>query len=100
MLGIDPSQDMMALATRHHAHSGRANLVFAVADVRHLDFESGFDFVASFNALLWLPEQEVALRSIQRALNLGAETLRRFVPEGPRKCLEAEPDPVWRRVRW
>src|SRR5215468_99542 len=88
VLGVDPSQNMIAFATRHFGPPTRPNLRFEVADVRRLPYQEEFDRVISFNALHWVPEQEAALRSIRTALVPAGRALLRFVPEGRRQCLE------------
>src|SRR5450432_1139870 len=100
VLGVDPSHDMIAFAMQHHVSPDHPNLGFAVADVRSLGFEREFDLIVSFNALHWVPEQDAALRSMHRALKPGAQTLLRFVPEGPRKCLEDVIEEVRSSARW
>src|SRR5277367_387087 len=62
VVGVDFSSNMVAFASSQYAAS-HPNLAFQVADARHLPFASEFDLVVSFNALHWIPEQELALRS-------------------------------------
>jgi trans-aconitate methyltransferase len=100
VLGVDPSQNMIAFATRHFGPPTRPNLRFEVADVRCLPYQEEFDRVISFNALHWVPEQEAALRSIRTALVPVGRALLRFVPEGRRKCLEDVIEEIRHSVRW
>lgn len=100
VLGVDPSHDMIAFATQHHVSREHPNLRFEVADVRTFSFQQEFDLIVSFNALHWVPEQEAALRSLQRALKPGGQTLLRFAPEGPRQCLEDVIQEVCFSPRW
>jgi len=100
VLGVDPSQDMIAFATRHFGPATRPNLRFEVADVRRLTYRDEFDRVVSFNALHWVPEQGVALRSIRTALVDAGQAVLRFVPEGGRKCLEDVIEDVRHSARW
>src|SRR5271165_6529514 len=67
VVGVDASANMVAFASSEYAVS-HPNLRFQVADARHLGFGPEFDLVVSFNALHWVPEQELALRSIRSAL--------------------------------
>src|SRR5262249_60434332 len=78
----------------------RPNLRFEVADVRRLTYREEFDQVVSFNALHWVPEQDVALRSIRTALVDAGQALLRFVPEGRRRCLEDVIEDVRHSARW
>jgi trans-aconitate 2-methyltransferase len=100
VLGVDPSSDMIAFATQHHALPNGGNLRFVVGDVRALNLPPEFDLIVSFNALHWVPEQETALRSLRQALRPEGRTLLRFVPEGPRKCLEDVIEEVRLTPRW
>jgi trans-aconitate methyltransferase len=100
VVGIDPSQNMIAFAVRHFGAPTRPNLRFEVADVRRLPYQEELDRVISFNALHWVPEQEAALRSIRTALVPAGQALLRFVPEGPRKCLEDVIEEVRHFVWW
>ena len=100
VLGVDPSQNMIAFANGHFGPATRPNLRFGVADVRRLTYRAEFDRVVSFNALHWVPEQGAALRSIRAALVDSGQALLRFVPEGRRKCLEDVIEDVRHAARW
>jgi len=65
--GVDPSREMIAFASAHFGPPAAANLTFDVADARELPFVEAFDRVVSFNALHWIPDQDIALRTIPRA---------------------------------
>jgi trans-aconitate methyltransferase len=100
VLGVDPSRDMIAFATHHFGPATRPNLRFEVADVRRLSYREEFDRVVSFNALHWVPEQGVALRSIRTALVDSGQAVLRFVPEGGRRSLEDVIEDVRQSARW
>jgi trans-aconitate 2-methyltransferase len=100
VLGVDPSRDMVAFASSHFGPPARPNLRFEVADARRLPYRDEFDLVVSFNALHWVPEQGAALGSIRAALRPAGRTLLRFVPQGPRKCLEDVIEDVRHEPRW
>ncbi len=87
VLGVDASARMVAFA-RDHWSSAQPNLQFQVADARHLPFRHEFDLVVSFNALHWIPEQALPLRSIHSALKSNGMAQLRLVPKGERKSLE------------
>jgi trans-aconitate methyltransferase len=99
-LGVDPSRDMIAFASKQFGPPAHANVRFEVADARHLPYTNEFDLVLSFNALHWVPEQEAALGAIRAALAPNGRALLRFVPEGPRKCLEDVIEEVRREPSW
>ena len=88
VVGVDSSAEMIAFASDHFAPALRPNLRFETADIRHLPFREEFDLVVSFNALHWIPQQDVALRSILSALKPDGSAQLRLVPSGKRKSLE------------
>src|SRR5262245_58802429 len=100
VLGVDPSRDMIAFASRHFGAAGRANLRFEVADARRLPYRDAFDLVVSFNALHWVLDQEAALRSIRASLTPSGRALLRFVPNGSRTSLEDVLERVRQEQRW
>jgi trans-aconitate methyltransferase len=99
VLGVDFSSDMVAFASAHY-DATHPNLKFQVADARHLPFHSEFDLVVSFNALHWVPEQELALRSIHAALKPGARAQLRLVPKGERTSVENVLEETRLSTRW
>lgn len=96
-VGVDPSRRMISYARDHLAVR---NLAFAVADVRALPLRSRFDLVVSFNALHWVPEQELALRNIHDALAPGGRTFLQLVPHADRRSLESVIEEVRSSPRW
>jgi trans-aconitate methyltransferase len=100
VLGVDPSRNMIDFATQHFATKERPNLRFQVGDARRLAFQAEFDVVVSFNALHWVPEQEDALRSIQKALKPGGKALLRMVPRERGWSIEYLIEEVRSRPRW
>jgi trans-aconitate 2-methyltransferase len=86
VVGVDASADMIAFAA--HEEAVHPNLQFAVVDARQLPYQDEFDLVVSFNALHWIPQQELALRSIRRALKWDGSAQLRLVPKAERKSLE------------
>jgi trans-aconitate methyltransferase len=100
VLGVDPSRDMIAFASKHFGTPGELKIRFEVADARRLTHRGEFDLVVSFNALHWVPEQGEALDSIRSALRPGGRALLRMVVNGPRKSLEDVIEDVRRRPRW
>jgi trans-aconitate 2-methyltransferase len=99
VLGVDPSRDMIAFASSHFGPV-HANLRFEVADARRLPYKNEFDLVVSFNALHWVPEQDLALDSIHAALKPGGQACLRFVPTGSRQSLEDVIEEVRQLPRW
>jgi trans-aconitate 2-methyltransferase len=100
VVGIDPSQDMIAFAASHFGPALRPNLRFEVGDARRLPFREEFDLVVSFNALHWVPKQDEALRSIRSAMKSNALAQLRLVPAGERKSLENVLEDTRLSSRW
>jgi trans-aconitate methyltransferase len=100
VLGVDPSQNMIEFANRNFGPAPNPNLRFEVADVRHLPYRDEFDWVISFNALHWVPDQVAALRSMRNALVDNGQALLRFVPQGRRRSLEDVIEEVRSSARW
>jgi trans-aconitate 2-methyltransferase len=100
VVGIDPSGDMISFAQSHFGPATHPNLRFEVADARHLPFKNEFDFVVSFNALHWIPDQDAALRSIHAALISGGRAQLRLVAAGARKSLENVVEETRQTPKW
>jgi trans-aconitate 2-methyltransferase len=100
VVGVDSSRDMIAFACDHLNPAVRPNLRFEVADARRLPFRNQFDFVVSFNALHWLPDQGAALRGIRAAMKAGACAQLRLVPKGERRSLEDVLEETRQSPRW
>jgi len=96
VIGVDASQDMIDFASSRFAGPAFSNLRFERADARSLPFRNEFDLVVSFNALHWIPDQELALRSLRTTMETKGMAQLRLVPSGPRKSLET----VIEETRW
>jgi trans-aconitate 2-methyltransferase len=100
VVGVDASQEMISFATGRSEAAKISNLRFDVADARHLPFKNEFDLVVSFNALHWVPEQELALRGIRSAMKSSGRAQLRLVPRGQRKSLENVLEETRLSSRW
>jgi trans-aconitate 2-methyltransferase len=98
VVGVDASADMIAFAANHEAVY--PNLQFAIADARQLPYHDEFDLVVSFNALHWVPQQDLALKSIRSALKQDGMAQVRLVPKGERKSLEDVLEETRLSSRW
>jgi trans-aconitate 2-methyltransferase len=98
VVGVDASADMIAFAANHE--TVHPNLQFAVADARQLPYQDEFDLVVSFNALHWVSQQDLALKSIRRALKQDGMARVRLVPKGERKSLEDVLEETRLSSRW
>ncbi|BBZ28666.1 SAM-dependent methyltransferase [Mycolicibacterium madagascariense] len=100
VVGADPSRRMVAAADASVA-SRRSGPRFVIADARALPFDGGcFDAVVSFNALHWVPQQDVALRQIAAVLRPGGSVTVQLVCAGPRRSLEDVTMDATRAPRW
>ena len=100
VIGVDASADMIAFAAEKFAPVAHPNLRFEVADIRRLGYHQQFDLVVSFNALHWIPDQDVALRAIHAAMKPDAIAQLRLVPDGERKSLETVIEETRQSRRW
>jgi trans-aconitate 2-methyltransferase len=98
VLGVDASASMVAYAQQQFG--GRSNLHFEVADARRLEFDARFDHLVSFNALHWVPQQELALRGMRRALRPGGRAQLRLVTKADLTSLEEVAEVVRREPAW
>src|SRR3974390_881632 len=100
IVGIDPSFEMIAFAREHFPPSAYPNLSFEQGDARSLRFRAEFGLIVSFNALHWIPDQSLALRSIRRAVKPSGHAQLRLVPDGKRKSLEMVLEDIRKSAKW
>jgi len=100
VVGVDASSEMIAFAVENFPAQQHHNLRFEAADIRNLRYREAFDLVVSFNALHWIPDQDVALRAIHTAVKRDAVAQLRLVPDGPRKSLETVIEETRKSARW
>ncbi len=100
VLGVDPSEPMIAFARANFGPAAHPNLAFAVADVRRLALQAEFDLLVSFNALHWVADQDAALRSMRAALKPAGSIMLQFVPQGERKSVEEVIEETALSPRW
>lgn len=97
-VGADASPRM--IATAHGSAAADSGPWFVVADARKLPFPQSFDVVVSFNALHWVPEQDVALHQIAAVVKPGGRATVQMVCAGDRPSIEAVAMDVCRTERW
>jgi trans-aconitate 2-methyltransferase len=97
VVGVDASTEMIGFATEKFS---RRNLRFETCDIRQLAYHEEFDVVVSFNALHWIPDQEIALRAIRAAMKPEAMAQLRLVPDGERNSLEMVLEETRKAERW
>ncbi len=77
LLGVDRSPEMIAEARKKFPH-----LRFEVCDARTLQFSNEFNAVFSNAALHWIPEAELVIQGIARALKPGGRFVAEFGGKG------------------
>ena len=77
LLGVDRSPEMIAEACKKFPH-----LRFEVCDARTLQFSNEFNAVFSNAALHWIPEAELVIQGIARALKPGGRFVAEFGGKG------------------
>lgn len=77
VLGVDASPDMVAEAQRQFP-----KLEFLVADALELAFEQQFDIIFSNAVFHWLPDHDLLLKNIRRALKPGGRLVCEFGAKG------------------
>jgi trans-aconitate 2-methyltransferase len=100
VVGVDASQQMIALATKSFPPAAHPNLRFQVADAAQLPFADAFDLIVSFNCLHWVRDQAAALRGLRNALAPTGRAHLRFVPAGARRSLEDVIEDTRRSPAW
>ena len=100
VLGVDASADMVAFARQRFGRGTLGNLQFEVADARALGYTARFDTLVSFNALHWVPQQELALQGIGRALKPGGRAHLRLVTRSELTSLEEVAEAVRQEAPW
>jgi trans-aconitate 2-methyltransferase len=68
VIGVDLSDNMIETAERQLRPRFRNQVGFVVADLQQLPFEAAFDGVFSTAAFHWVPDHELLVRSLYRAL--------------------------------
>ena len=71
VVGMDVNPEMVRAAEVAHPPSAAPNLVFYVADIRQSAWESEFALAAATRVLQWLPDPDVAVARMARAIVPG-----------------------------
>ncbi len=75
VVGIDSSQEMIALAKEKYTNKSWPNLSFSLMDARKLTFENEFDIIFSNAALHWLLDHQPVLVGMYRSLKKNGRVL-------------------------
>jgi trans-aconitate 2-methyltransferase len=79
VLGIDPSEDFVALSQESHRAT---NLCFEVGDAQALSYLEEFDLITAFLSLNWVPDLDSTLSGMRSALKSDGRALI-VVPKKP-----------------
>ena len=75
VLGVDSSNDMIALACKNFPHGRHPNLEFKLVDAQHLPFKEQFDIVFSKAALHWIKDHKPVILGIKNSLKPNGRIL-------------------------
>lgn len=82
VVGIDNSEEMIALADNRFPPSAHPNLSFLKQDIRELSFFQEFDLVFSNAVLHWVLDHRPVLKGIYQALKLGGRAVAQMGGKG------------------
>ncbi|MCP4666393.1 MAG: methyltransferase domain-containing protein, partial [Deltaproteobacteria bacterium] len=68
VLGVDSSNDMIALACKNFPQEKHPNLSFRLADAKYLPFKEQFDIVFSNATLHWIKDHKSVILGIKKSL--------------------------------
>ncbi len=99
VVGIDSSEEMIALARQTYSHS-RHNLRFFPGDARNLKFREEFDAIFSNAALHWIIDHRPVIRGMYRALKPGGRVLVQMGGQGNGAAVVRAMEQVIDRSQW
>ena len=100
VVGIDNSQNMIALATQEFPVSQYPNLFFRQADASELSFHQEFDIVFSNAALHWVVDHRPVLRGIYKALKPDGKAIVQMGGKGNAANVVEILDEILRESPW
>ena len=100
VIGIDNSEEMIALARENFQAATYPNLSFKVMDARHLTFSGQFDVAFSNASLHWVPEQFAVLEGVKKSLKKGGRLLFQMGGKGNASEILAVLDEIVKRCIW
>jgi trans-aconitate 2-methyltransferase len=75
VIGVDSSEEMIALASRNYPRVMHPNLSFEMMDARRLTFHDCFNVAFSNAALHWVADQRAVLRGVRKSLKAAGRLL-------------------------
>jgi trans-aconitate methyltransferase len=100
VVGVDSSEDMVALAQQSFPQDVYPNVSFQKMDARALTFHEKFDRVFSNAALHWITDQEPVLHGVQRSLKGGGRLLFQMGGKGNAHNILAVLDDMFHEDPW
>ncbi len=81
-VGVDSSEEMIALARKNFPHCHNPNLTFLKMDPRNLTFLQEFDVAFSNGALHWIIDHQTVLACVHDSLDKGGRLLFQMAGKG------------------
>jgi trans-aconitate 2-methyltransferase len=100
VVGVDSSEDMIALARFTFPQEAYPNLSFQQMDARALTFQARFDRVFSNAALHWIIDHKSVLHGVQRSLKGGGRLLFQMGGKGNAQEILSILDGLFREEPW
>ena len=82
VVGIDSSEDMIALARKSFPHCHNSNLTFLKMDARELTFREQFDVAFSNASLHWIIDHQTVLAGVNKSLDNHGKLLFQMAGKG------------------
>ena len=82
VVGIDSSEDMIALARKSFPHCHNSNLNFLKMDARELTFREQFDVAFSNASLHWIIDHQTVLAGVNKSLDNHGQLLFQMAGKG------------------
>ena len=99
-VGVDISEEMIALAEKNFPQRDNPNLRFITKDARKLDFDGEFDAVFSNACLHWIIDHSTVLQGIKRSLKDSGKMLVQMGGKGNAEELIRITERLIKSERW
>ena len=100
VLGVDSSEDMIALARKKIPADQYANLSFALHDARRLNFIEQFDIVFSNAALHWVKDHKPVIVGIEKGLKAKGRILLQMGGQGNAEAIISLLHTIMQEKEW
>lgn len=100
IIGIDNSENMIALTQQLYSSNSHPNLQFRIMDARNLQFDNLFDIVVSTSALHWVLDHRPVLAGIYKSLRVGGRIFLQMGGKGNAEELFIAIEPLINSGNW